>query len=99
MRINEEYSDSIVKPSYKITENFITVTLPTVEIKPESLSSDEKIVFDLFVKDPCLSRLEIENKSGFNKSKAIRTLNSLIDKSVIEKIGNGPSTEYRIKGQ
>ncbi|MGB4614403.1 MAG: RNA-binding domain-containing protein [Erysipelotrichaceae bacterium] len=99
MRINEEYSDSIVKPSYKITENFITVTLPTVEIKPESLSSDEKIVFDLFVKDPCLSRLEIENKSGFNKSKAIRTLNSLIDKSVIEKIGNGPSTEYRIKGE
>lgn len=99
MRINEEYGDSIVKPSYKITENFITVTLPTVEIKPEILSSDEKIVFDLFVKDPCLSRLEIENKSGFNKSKAIRTLNSLIDKSVIEKVGVGPSTEYRIKGE
>lgn len=99
MRINEEYSDSIVKPSYKITENFITVTLPIVEIKPESLSSDEKLVFDLFVKEPSLSRLEIENKSGFNKSKAIRTLNSLIDKSVIEKVGDGPSTEYRIKGK
>lgn len=99
MRINEEYSDSIVKPSYKITENFITVTLPTVEIKPEILSSDEKVVFDLFVNEPSLSRLEIENKSGFNKSKAIRTLNSLIDKSIIEKVGDGPSTEYRIKGK
>ena len=41
----------------------------------------------------------LERITGFNKSKAIRTLNSLIDKSVIEKIGNGPSTEYRIKGQ
>ena len=99
MRINEEYSDSIVKPSYKITENFITVTLPTVEIKPEILSSDEKVVFDLFVNETSLSRLEIENKSGFNKSKAIRTLNSLIDKSIIEKVGDGPSTEYRIKGK
>ena len=56
LRINEEYSDSIVKPSYKITENFITVTLPTVEIKPGSLSSDEKV-------------------------------------------GDGPSTAYRIKGK
>ncbi|MGY3755695.1 ATP-binding protein [Helcococcus kunzii] len=99
MRINEEYSDSIVKPSYEITENFITVTLPIIERKPESLSSDEKLVFDLFVKEPSLSRLEVEDKSGFNKFKAIRILNTLIDKSIIEKVGDGPSTEYRIKGK
>lgn len=99
MRINEEYSNSIVKPSYEITENFITVTLPIIEREPESLSSDEKLVFDLFVKEPSLSRREVEDKSKFNKFKAIRILNTLIDKSIIEKVGDGPSTEYRIKGK
>lgn len=94
LEINEEYSDSIVKPSYKITENFITVTLPTIETNLENLSLDEKVVFDLLVKETILSRIEIENKSGFNKSKAIRTLNAFIDKSIVEKVGDGPSTGY-----
>ena len=99
MRINEEYTESIVKPSYEITDHFITVTLPIIDTKVENLTGDEELVLDLFNKERRLSRMEIEKKSGFNKSKAIRLVNSLIDKSIMEKVGDGPSTEYKIKGE
>jgi ATP-dependent DNA helicase RecG len=36
-------------------------------------------------------------KTGFNKSKTIRILNSLIDKNVISKIGSGTTQTYKLK--
>lgn len=36
-------------------------------------------------------------KLGFDKSKTLRILNNLIDKNMIQKLGKGPSTTYRLK--
>ncbi|MFA5513692.1 MAG: RNA-binding domain-containing protein [Sphaerochaetaceae bacterium] len=97
MRINEEYADSIAKPSFTISENYIKIILPVVDLEMLGLSEDENRALDIFKAERELSRLELENKAGFNKSKAIRVLNSLIDKNMIKKLGNGSRLSYRLK--
>ena len=44
-----------------------------------------------------LSRREIDEKTGYNKSRTIRLLNSLEGKSVIMRRGKGPGTTYTLK--
>ncbi len=97
MRINEEYINSIAKPTYDIRENNIKIILPVTDIKVLGLSGDENTVLDIFKDEIELSRAELDKKTELNKTKSIRILNSLIDKNIIEKLGNGPSVTYRIK--
>ncbi|TJX15372.1 AAA family ATPase [Tissierella creatinini] len=97
MRINEEYTDSTAKPNFKISENYIKIILPVIDIKMIGLSEDENIVLDIFKGEIELSRAELEDKAKFSKSKAIRILNSLIDKNIIIKLGSGSSVTYRLR--
>lgn len=97
MRINEEYSDSIVKPSFDISQNYIKITLPVMGMKILELSDDDNILLAIFRDEIELSRAELEDLSGFNKSKTLRLTNGLVNKNIIQKLGNGPSTTYRLK--
>ncbi|MBC8589505.1 ATP-binding protein [Paratissierella segnis] len=96
MRINEEYANNIAKPIYDISENYIKIILPIIDIKKLDLSDGENIVLDIFKEEIELSRAELDKKTKFNKTKSIRILNSLIDKNIIEKLGNGPGTTYKL---
>ena len=96
MRINEEYRDSIAKPSYDVSENYIKIILPVVDIKGLDISEDENMVLALFKDEIELSRAELDKKAKFNKAKSIRILNSLVNKNIIEKVGNGPGVTYRL---
>jgi len=97
MRINEEYIDSRAKPSFAVSKNYIKILLPVVAKGLFELSSDEQRTLDVLKTETELSRSELEGKTGFNKSKTIRILNSLIDKNVIERRGDGPSSTYRLR--
>ena len=44
-----------------------------------------------------LSRKEIDLKTGFNKVKTLRILNSLVDKNIISKTGSGVTLTYKLK--
>ncbi len=44
-----------------------------------------------------LSRGEIDKKLGFNKSKTLRIIKNLVDKNIVQKLGKGPGTTYRLK--
>lgn len=96
-RINHEYADSILKPSYNIATNSIGINLPVVKFSELDLSIDEVDVYNLLKDEIELSRVEIDKRTGFNKSKTLRILNSLADKSIIIKLGEGPGTTYKIK--
>lgn len=97
MRINEEYIKSTAKPAYEISENNIKIILPVIDIRKLDLSDDENIVLDIFKDEIELSRAELDKKTKFNKTKTLRILTSLMDKNIIEKLGNGPSVTYRLK--
>ncbi len=98
MRINEEYTDSIVKPSYDISDNYIRIILPVIDEEGANLSKDESVVLEIFNDEIELSRLELDDITKFNKAKSLRILNSLIDKNIIRKAGNGPGVTYRLNG-
>ncbi|MDD4088161.1 MAG: ATP-binding protein [Tissierellia bacterium] len=97
MRINEEYTDSIVKPSYDISDNYIRIILPVIDVEGTDLSEDESVVLEIFKDEIEISRAELDEKTEFNKTKSLRIINSLIDKNIIKKEGSGPGVTYRLK--
>ncbi len=97
MRIIDEYRQSISKPKFEITENNIRIILPVIEIDESNLLEDEVIIFNILMDEVELSRGELDEKTGFSKSKTLRIINSLIDKSIVKKIGGGAGTTYTLK--
>ena len=96
-RIKYEYRESFVKPAFEIYENSIRITLPVIEIIPKNLANGEVKVFEILKKHEKLSRKEIEELSKYNKSKVIRAINGLIEKSIAEQVGKGRSVKYQLK--
>ena len=96
-RIKYEYRESFVKPAFEIYENSIRITLPVIEIIPKNLVNGEVKVFEILKKREKLSRKEIEELSKYNKSKVIRAINGLIEKSIAEQVGKGRSVKYQLK--
>ncbi len=96
-RINEEYTHSISKPGFAVSENNIRIVLPVTQADKLDLSQDELLVYSLFKEETELSRGEIDIKSGFDKSKTLRILSSLMDKNIIQKLGSGAGVTYKLK--
>jgi ATP-dependent DNA helicase RecG len=96
-RINDEYADSISKPRFDITENNIKIILPVTKIDKFDLSEDELTIYRLLKEEIELSRREIDIKSGFDKSKTLRVISSLLNKNVIQKIGSGTRVYYKLR--
>lgn len=96
-RIIHEYRDSLSKADFQITDNNIKIILPIIKNELSNLSKDESTIYELLKDGMERSRLELDQKSGFNKSKTLRNLNSLIDKNLIKKLGKGPETSYALK--
>lgn len=97
MRIINEYRQSISKPKFEITENNIRIILPVIENDESNLLEDEVIIFNILMDGVKLSRGELDQKTGFSKSKTLRIINSLVDKSIVKKIGGGAGTTYTLK--
>ena len=96
-RINNEYIHSITKPDFEVSDNRIRIILPVAESELPDLSKDESIIYKLLNKEVELSRKDIDNKTGFDKSKTLRILNRLADKRIVIKSGDGTSVTYKLK--
>jgi len=96
-RIMQSYKGAIIQPEFKVYSNSISIILPIVKKDDAILTADERTIYHLLNNKKSLSRKEIEEKAKFNKDKAIRILNKLVDKKSIEIVGQGRSTRYRRK--
>ena len=96
-RINEAYNHSIAKPGFDVSENRIRIILPVTDVDNLELSEDELWVYGLIKENLELSRSEIDLKTGFEKSKTIRILNSLINNNIVVKAGSGPAVTYKLR--
>lgn len=96
-RINKEYEGSLSKPSFDISRNGICIRLPVIDINKLDLSEEEFLILNILKDEIELSRGEIDKKLGFNKSKTLRIINNLVDKNIMQKLGKGPGTTYRLK--
>jgi ATP-dependent DNA helicase RecG len=96
-RINKEYIHSISKPNFEVSENRIKIILPNTEIDQLDLSKDESRIYELLKTKGELSRKDIDLKTGYDKSKSLRILNTLVEKNIIIKLGSGRAITYRLK--
>ena len=93
-RIIKSYESSMAKPSFDISHNHIRIVLPILQKDNSNLTTDEKIVYKYLEGNVSISRKELDIKTGFNKSKTLRVINSLLDKNLIKKQGKGVETGY-----
>lgn len=94
-RILDAYSNSWINPTFIITDNAITISLPiTTAIR--DVTSDEKVIIQVLSSGMNLASSEIVKKTEFNKDKVIRLLNSLIKKNYVKVIGRGRGTKYSL---
>lgn len=92
-RIKETYEPYGYAPVFQVTENTISVTLPSMG-GSRALSAEEIEQLDLIPHDRLLSRREVEKLLGVSQAKAGRLLTLLVDRGVMKKSGAGRSTRY-----
>ena len=93
IRTKYAYFNADNKPRFVVSDNFIEVTLPTLEDK-FYLSEEELAFLNELDSNFLYTREKLETITGLNKTKLIRILNSLIEKKYIQKIGQGKRTLY-----
>lgn len=95
-RIKATYKDSFSKPKFHITSNNIKVTLPIYEEELSNLVEEERIIYKLLQNNKSSSRVAIEEATGYERSKVLRTVKELMDKDLVTRVGSGPSTAYKV---
>lgn len=91
-RILDEYAHETVSPSFALRDSSITVMLPVTVF--ENVTLDEEAILAVLAKGSALTRSQISEKTQLSKSKAIRTLNALVEKGLVTKVGEGRSVRY-----
>ena len=94
LRIKQDYAKSFYKPSFEFTEHTITITLPVSE-KDLNISQDEHTVYKNISPTTPLQISDICSQVPYCKSKVLSILNTLVEKHLIQKTGNGRGTKYR----
>jgi len=89
-RILDEYAHETVSPSFALRDSSITVMLPVTVL--ENVTLDEEAILAVLAKGSALT--QISEKTQLSKSKAIRTLNALVEKGLVTKVGEGRSVRY-----
>lgn len=91
-RILDEYAHETVSPSFALRDSSITVMLPVTVL--ENVTLDEEAILAVLAKGSALTRSQISEKTQLSKSKAIITLNALVEKGLVTKVGEGRSVRY-----
>ena len=92
-RIKRSYEGNNNKPTFEVGDDFICVTLPILA-KTSSLSNDELLVLSKMSKHQLMARSNIDQLTGFEKTKTIRILNSLQAKGLIKGVGKARARKY-----
>ena len=95
-RINSAYGNSLSKPDFDIGENNLRIILPAIRTDYSGLVKEEIDVYNLLKREASLSRKELDDTLGFDKSKTIRIMNNLMSKNLVQKQGQGPGTKYQL---
>lgn len=93
LRIRESYREEKEIPKFEVLDNSITVTLPFIGSR-QQLTSQEKLLLNSMARGRRYSRSELDIRSGFEKSKTLRLLNSLVSKQLVLAHGESRARRY-----
>ena len=96
-RIRKEYEPYASKPHFEVSDVLIRIILPVIDYKkqPEEISLEEKILL-LIAQEGSVSRAEVEQSTGYGKTRVYQILTSMIQAGKIIQSGKGPQTRYQI---
>ena len=96
-RIRKEYEPYASKPHFEVSDVLIRIVLPVIDYKkrPEEISLEERILL-LIAQEGSVSRAEVEQSTGYGKTRVYQILNSMIQAGKIIQSGKGPQTRYQI---
>ena len=96
-RIRRAYEGSETSPIFEVGDGFVAVKLPFVD-RQSVLTLEEQAVLDAIPANRLVSRSTVSEITGYDKSKAIRCLNSLIKKGCLMYEGEGRGRRYARRG-
>lgn len=91
-RIKQSYKNSMIKPSFEVSESCVRIILPVIS-HPDKIN-ESKINLVKQLGNKILSSSEIARMLNLSKTKTVYLLNELLDDGSIEKVGSGRSTKY-----
>lgn len=96
-RIQEAYRAAAMQPEFRVTDSSITVVLPTVQSRTRTTAEQNQL---LSVMNPNIlySRKELENLSGFGRTRLMRLIGELSESGLIRISGKARSTRYSRSG-
>lgn len=103
LKVKEAYENHGLEPKFEITDNAFKITLPAIQLSEQqekdspSLNLSEQKIIEMFETEKIIKRLDVEQKLSISQPMAVKLLRGLKEKELIEKIGNGKNTKYRIK--
>ena len=92
LRIKDAYSAFAQQPSFTVSDNAISVTLPVVR-EDLPLDADERAVYHI-LEGRLLPISEVSKLCGFGKTKSQQVLSRLVQKGYVHVVGNGRGTKY-----
>lgn len=102
-KIMESYQEYPTHPKMEITDNAFKITLPSTlaskhDLKEKTLlNNTEQCVLDMFITQDTIKRKDIEQTLSLSQAMAVKLLRSLIDKSIIQRLGSGKNVYYKLK--
>ena len=92
-RIKRSYEGTGKQPLFEVGDDFVCVTLPVIT-GAVPLNDDELLALSKMPTRQLLTRSAVDKKTGFEKTKTIRILNSLEAKGLIKITGKGRACRY-----
>lgn len=111
LKINEAYSEHYVKPRIEVTDNAFKITLPNVNFAKEGRVvseahagqqqfinnvTREKLILNLLKTKQEITRNDIQNALKVSQATAILVARDLVERGILEKVGNGRMLRYRL---
>lgn len=104
-KIMESYQDYSVEPKIETTDNAFKITLYNTQFKQnekrtpiqKTFTEGEQLILKMFDVTDIIKRTDIEKALSISQPMAVKYLKSLLEKSAIDKIGNGKNVRYKLK--
>lgn len=102
-KIRECYAGSGRDAEMQVSDNAFKITLPKLEAAAESepaaksaLTKQERMALELFQGGALVARRDVEEALSTSLASAARLIKALEEKGLIEQVGQGRSTRYRL---
>lgn len=95
-RIMGAYSNNVSQPKFEISTNVFKVTLPKIDTDGSD-DPDKKAILRLFKDMELIGRSDVERVLRVSRSKAGALLSELVIIGLLETVGAGRNTKYRLK--